>query len=479
MNKLKIIFFIFIIYIIYINNSVNAAINFAISPIKFEIEAFTWTTIYKTASIRNKGNSPVTLTTWATDFQANWTSWTPQLVTRRSELVFPDQELSPWITLATGSLLVNPWEKKDLNFRIDIPNNATPWWHYWAVCFKNNNSETSSTWNIWINIDYCVLLLINVDWEISTEADVEDTVINSWWWWGGWWGWWGWEWNWESWSLQIDECPYLDLTASKYDWKCIDDLFSADELEEDIIGLNLDEDSELEEDDFNISFDTIFINEWNTHIVPKWKITLLDSEWNEIKWVWKITIRDENWVEIGEKIVDYLPLNDQNWNVLPSQKRNFNSEWKWFPYEGYDENWKIIIKYWSPEAYYTKQNTEDNRYLMPWERVNERIKHEKINANIFVSYIDKDWEMVEFNSAKEFYIDYREKYIWVNPYVVICSILIFIIVFLIWIVFRKKRLICINKKCKKKLDDDMKVCPYCWTKQKDKRFWKKEKKSKN
>ncbi len=473
MSKLKIIFFISIFYILYLNNITNAAINFSLTPIKYDIEAFTWTTINRTATLRNNSNIPVNIITWKTDFQANWETWVPNFV-RKSELVYPDQQLSTWIDINIDQFTINPSEQIDINFSITIPNNATPGWHYWAVCFKNNNSETSSTWNIGINIDYCTLILLSVDWEIVTDAEVDDTEISGGWWWGWNWGWWWWGSN-----LEIDECPYIDLTASKYDWKCIDDLFSADELEEDIVGLNLDEDSELEEDDFNITFDTLFINEWNTHLIPNWKITLTDSEWNEIKWIWKETIRNEDWVKLWEKIVDYLPINDHLWNVLPSQKRNFDVDWKWFPYEGYDEDWKIVIKYWTPEEYYTKKNTQDNSYIMPWERINERIIHEKINANINISYIDKDWEMVEFNSAKEFSIDYREKYIWVNPYVVICSILIFIIILLIWIVFRRKRIICINKKCKKKLDDDMKICPYCWTKQKDKRFKKKHKKSKN
>jgi RNA polymerase subunit RPABC4/transcription elongation factor Spt4 len=36
--------------------------------------------------------------------------------------------------------------------------------------------------------------------------------------------------------------------------------------------------------------------------------------------------------------------------------------------------------------------------------------------------------------------------------------------------FRKKKYKCINKQCKKELDEDMKICPYCGVKQNDKRY---------
>jgi rRNA maturation endonuclease Nob1 len=39
---------------------------------------------------------------------------------------------------------------------------------------------------------------------------------------------------------------------------------------------------------------------------------------------------------------------------------------------------------------------------------------------------------------------------------------------------RKKRINCIN--CEEKLKEDMKICPYCGTKQNDKRVKKKKKK---
>ena len=471
MNKLKIIFFIIIFSYLFLNNSSHAAINFTVSPIKFELDTQTWSTIFETAMIRNNGSTWVTLKTTKTDFQANWSTWVPNIV-RKSELVYPDQELSTWITINIDEFTILPGEEKEIQFAIQVPNDASPWWHYWAVCFKNNNSEGSTTWNVAINVDYCILVLINVDWEIVTEWDVWDADITGW---GWWWTWWWW---WES-AQEPDDCPFVDLTASRYDWKCIDNFFDDDdEIDENIDDLNLDDEENQNPDDFNINFEIPFINEWNTHLVPEWQITLIDEDWNQIKWVWKELIKNEHWAVIWEKVVDYLPINDDQWNVLPGQERKFDIEWKWFPYEGYDENWKQVIKYWTPEEYYSRKNIDDIWYLMPWERINERVNHEKVNAYIDISYFNKDWELVEFSSAEEFYIDYKERYVWLNPYAFICAWLFIIVVAFLWllllILLRKKRINCIN--CEEKLKEDMKICPYCGTKQNDKRVKKKKKK---
>lgn len=467
MKFLKYLLLLAFISSLYLWNT-YANINLTVSPIKYEIDTSTWSIITKTATLFNRSDQTHTIITWKSDFESTDNTWNPHFV-RRSELVFSWQELASWIEIDTDSFVIWPWERKDITFTITIPDNATPGWHYWAVFFKNNNSEVSSWWQIAINVDYWVLLLVKVDWEIITKGDVEDIIITDKNVGSGWWGWYS--------SLIIDDCPIIDLTKSRYDWKCIDNFFEDDNIKDNVNELNLDEISKLELEDFNINFETLFINEWNTHLKPTWTIKLVDEDWNEIKWIWKEIIKNDEWAIIWEKIVDYLPINDNWGNVLPWTNRNFESEWRWFPYEWYDENWRKIIKYWTPEEYYTKKNIEERRFLMPWERENERINHEKINAYIDISYINKDGEAVEFNSAKEFYVDYKEKYIWLNPYVFIISWFIILIIFLLLLICRKKKIKCIN--CKKKLDKDMKICPYCWTKQEDKRFKKEKKKKKN
>ena len=220
MNKLKIILFIFITYFLYLNNMAHAAINFTVSPIKYEIDAFTGTTIWRTAILTNNSNAPVNIVTWKSDFQSNWSTWLPQFV-RYSELVHQDQQLSTRINIDTAGFTINPNEEKTINFTLTIPNDATPGWHYWAICFKNKKSEVSTGGNIWINVDYCVIMLVNVDWEVITKAEVKDTVISVSWWAG--WASSNWKNNWNNNAVNNiikDKCPIIDLTASEFDWKC-------------------------------------------------------------------------------------------------------------------------------------------------------------------------------------------------------------------------------------------------------------------
>jgi hypothetical protein len=458
MKFIRLLIISLLLFSYYIGNT-YANINLTVSPIKYEIQANTWSIITKTATLYNKSTQTQTITTWKSDFQSSWTTWNPQFV-RKSELVFPDQELSSRINIDTSLFTIAPWEKKDINFTITVPDNATPGWHYAWIFFKKGSAESSS-WNIVsINVDYWVLILVNIEWKIIENWDLwNTTVISSWW--GGWWN-----------ILKKDDCV-IDLSSSYYDWKCVDAFWIYWDISKNVDKINnLDasdkklsdlDNSNFNDPDFNISFETLFSNDWNTHLKPTWKITLIDEDWKEIKWVWKELVKNSWGSIIWAKVVDYIPINDNEGNVLPYTKRQFNSEWKWFPYEAYDENWKQIIKYWTPEEYYTRKNVEERWFILPWERVNERINHKKINANIELWYVNRKWENVEFNSAKEFYVDYKEKYIWLNPYFFIWAWILLFIFFFFWLIFRKKKIKCIS--CSKKIDKDMKVCPYCGKKQ--------------
>ena len=475
MNLLKKFIIFFTVFFIAFYSKCLAEINLSVSPIKYEIESSTWSTIIKTAKLINLSDQSFTIYTWKSDFTSKDSSWNPKFV-RKSELVFPEQQLSSWITIDTKEFNIWPWEEKEISFTIKIPENATPGWHYWAIFFKNNNSENSVWSQVGINIDYWVLILLKVDWEVVTkwEIEEEEIKINT-----GWWGWWSGWWTPSS-SEKIvskfeneketqenliddkkDNC-FIDLTKSNYDWKCIGSII--EDKEENLIDDKKEENVFDKDKGFNIIFDIPFKNEWNTHIKPEGTIKLIDENWNELKQIWKEVIKNDAWSIIWEKIVDYIPINDVWWNVLPSSKREFKSEWKGFPYKSYDNEWNQVLNYWSPWEYYTKRNIEKRSFLMFWERVAERQKNETIKALINLSYEDENWEDIEFNSAKEFKINYIEEYIQLNPYVIISIISIFIVTFLFWIIWLKRKKKC--KGCWKRIRKDLKICPYCLKKQK-------------
>ncbi len=455
-QRTKKILLVFILFFWYFWIS-NANISFTVSPIKYEIETSTWSTIARKALLFNRTDQTITIYTWVSDFEAKDDKWTPRFI-KKSNDDLTGQELSNWINIEQESFEIWPKEKKEITFTISVPDNATPGWHYWAVFFKNYNAGNGGG-QIKINVDYWVILLVNVEWEIIKDWELDDTEIkiNNTWWYS---------------DIEKDVCKYWDFTASDHDWRCFNswneiigliNYSSIKDNEEKPEDNNENEDDE-NNNDFSVNLDTSFTNKWNTHIKPEGKITLIDDEWNEIKWIWEKSILNEDWAIIGKEIVDFLPINDVWWNVLPSTNRIFENNWRGFPYKTYDDEWNIIIKYWTPEEYYTRKNLEDNLILMPWETIKERICTKNIKAITELSYLDEEWEEVNFNSAKDFVVHYKEQYVWVNPYILALMWIILFFIFFLFIIFKKKKKVC--KKCNKKIDKDMKICPYCWKKQK-------------
>lgn len=504
MSLKKILAYFFITAITLSNNITHiwANINLTVSPIKYDFNATAWQSITKTAKLINLSNNTYTITTDTSDFIAKNLTWTPQFI--RKDLGDP-QQLSTWITINEASFSIGPKEEKDVEFTINIPLDATPGWHYGAIFFQNKNNGIHSG-QIWVHADYWVLLLVNVDGDIIVDGYIEDPTIHT-----GSGGTNGGSWNTSSgstniyhwWSshqniLDIKDNCIIDLTKSNYDGKCVDNPFTKDNIQN-IDNSNNNEENAFSEildtndtnnnqtelvqqidnflnQDFKIKFTLPFENKWNTHLKPVWEITLTDENGNVLKAIWKKIVQNENGVVIGEEIVNYIPINDVEWSVLPSTKREFESQWLWFPYEKYDLEWKKVIDYWSPNEYYSNQNISKNKVIMPWQRINERITNKKITANFRVTYWKEQWKPVEFNSAKDFDIIYKEEYIWINPYFVIWAIFFGFMFLFFWIIGILKKKRCINKKCRKRLKKDMKICPYCWTDQEKKKKENKKKK---
>lgn len=527
----------------------HAAINFTITPIKYELELQPGESITLPASIRNNGDTSVTLPTTASDFQANGTSGIPSIV-RKSELVYPDQQLSSWITISDSSVTLEPGEEKSVDFTIDVPQTASPGWHYGAVLFKNDNSETSTSWNIWINVDYGIIILVNVDGDIIVDVDIAEPIIggsgivrydrcdgpdtsgsiydgkckkdpqntedNT-----------GWNNSgtgnpvsnedsqvnssnennnssfnqdvvksnpnlipWYIWKDENgdpiyefpDDCPFGDFTPSRYDNSCMQFIspISKGNSVKDELGNNIWNSwaETKNREDFDISFSFPIKNKGNTHVKPTGKIILQDEYWKALKAIGKENITNDAWAIIWEKIVDYIPVNESQWNVLPYSQRIFESEWKWFPYKDFDQTGEPVIKYWSPSEYYTRKNQKEAGFLMFWERVSEVRTHKKITALIEMSYKDAEGNPVEFNTAQEFPVQYIEQRVTVNPYIILWLLLIASIILMTWFGIRWWFLVAKRHKCwkcKKVIKSHWETCPYCKAVQDKKKHKKLEK----
>lgn len=455
----QVILFFALFFFFFWNTS--AAINFTLTPIKYEIELAPGQSQTYTASIKNNSTETVTLPTSTSDFVARDESWVPSFV-RKSELVFADQQLSTWITLSQSSVTVDPGEEETINFTINVPNDATPGGKYGAVFFKNPWSETSGGWEIGVNVDYGILILLKVKGSIIVDPEIEDPIIK-----------WGhsdildnaWYLGQDENDTPVyqfeDDCPLWDFTISKYDYKCFEIPFVKDPSP--TWNQNTPE-PVLFESPFEVEIAVPIKNNGNIHVKPTGKIVLEDEDGNIIKAIGKESITNDYGAIIGEKVVDYIPFNDEGGNVLPNSKRLFQSYWKGFPYQTYDDAGNQIIKYWSPSEYYTNKNKKDAGFLMFWERVSEIRQHKKITANIEIRYDDENGEEIVFNSAKDFEIQYIEEWIGLNPYIFLSLwLILFVIIFIIfairwWMVVGRKRK-CWN--CKKEIKAHWETCPYC------------------
>ncbi|MDD3646413.1 MAG: zinc ribbon domain-containing protein [Candidatus Gracilibacteria bacterium] len=443
-KKILLIIFTFIFFLLSFN-FVNASINLSVSPIKEEIQAEIGTTITNIAKLTNHTNETLHIYTGKSDFEPNGDNGKPKFI-RKSELVNPNQQLAEWININTTDFYIEPGETIEIEYTITVPSDATPGGHYGAVFFKNNSSETSGGAAVSINVDYGVLVLVNVAGEVKTDIDIKDPVILG---------------NIGAGSkLERDKCPMGDLSRSYYDGICID------KFEDIINGLKGDkkdntntQTGETQDRDFNISFEIPIENTGNTHIKPSGKIILVDENGNELKEVGKEIITNDKGAIIGEKIVDYIPINDFGGNILPGSERKYQCDWKGFGFKTYDEGGNEIVDYWDPSEYYTNKNKKEAGFLMFWERVCERQQNKKITAIFDISYLDENGELIEYNAAKDFYIDYTEEYIGLNPYVIIPLSGLALAIFTFWIIAILKRKKCPN--CKKRVKKDMKICPYC------------------
>lgn len=331
MKKVFTYILLFILFFSSFSNISYSNIDITVSPIRYEITLNKWDTTTKTIKLFNNTNSAQEI--FITTKNAIWMdeNWQPKFV---DKIDSPNYHLASWLNPAFSTFIVGAWKSIDIPFSIRVHAKASPWWHYWAIFF---NVKEGSWWQINIQKRIWVLVLLKVPWIVNAEWGIDDIsiVINS--------GWWGWAWS-DNKTNNLFKRAYRKYIL----WEKDIELTSAP-----------DEKSKKAKkanpwwDDFSVDLTIDFSNKWNTHLKPKGTIEIVDEDWKPLKKIWKETIKNEAWAIIWEKVVDYIPINDEDWNVLPNENRKFKQSWDWFAYETLDDNGKKIIKYYDPSEYYS------------------------------------------------------------------------------------------------------------------------------
>lgn len=379
MKKLLITFILF--FWLFNFSEIFAKWELSISPLRYEFEIQPGQTKKEKVRVTNYWDEAITVYSDTQNFTSWDETWTPTFIDSKDNQ--SNFMLSKWIKAEQQNITLAPKETQEITFEISIPENAEPGWHYAALFFgpwAPGWTQVAVVQRLW------VLILVNVPWEVKI-----------------------------SWELSK-----FELGSKK------DNIFQ-------------------EKDKFNslpIVFQTLFTNEWNTHLKPKWTIILRDENNEILKWVWKEMMFTPSWAYLWEKVTDNLIINNNNWNVLPSSNRIFETLWEWFWYTILNEDWTKTVKFKSPGEYFNEQTKAElkNNFLMPWQQVKIKNNSKKITAEYNLYYEWKDKVKKEFNWKNKFEITYEEEYIWLNIYVLtVLLILIWLCAWYIIIILPKQK----------------------------------------
>lgn len=334
--------------------------SLSISPLKHELTIEAGKERSEIIKVTNNSDAPITLYSSKEDFIAGDDSGTPTFVKPQNQ-TSDIYSLSNWISIENQNITLAKGETREVRFSVKVPANGEPGGHYGAIFFSPGAPSGAQ---VAVVQRLGVLVLINVPGNIQIAGSMESFRIGK-------------------------------LTGKEF--------------------------SESESfDSFPISFETKFKNEGNTHLKPTGKIELVDENGEILKSVGKESITNQNGAFIGEKMVDYIPVNDSLGNVLPKSERRFESTWEGFGYL-YTEptDGKQVVKFKNLTEYYADRAAEKRAFLQFWESIHTRTVNKPITANLTLSYEGKDKEKKEFRDSKKITVEYEEQYIGINYLVIV------------------------------------------------------------
>lgn len=172
-------------------------------------------------------------------------------------------------------------------------------------------------------------------------------------------------------------------------------------------------------EDFPVVFSTRFKNEGNVHLKPTGKIEIVDENGEILKGIGKEAVLSPQGAYVGEKLVDYVPVNDGLGNVLPNSERRFESKWEGFGYQVLNENGTKTVSFKGLSEYYADKAAEKRQYLKFYESVHTRTVTKTFAAKLSLSYEGKDKVKKDFEETKTFDVSYEEQYVGMNFLVIL------------------------------------------------------------
>lgn len=394
-------------------------IDMSVSPIRDEFTATPWTPITRSITYSNNSDTPYAIYITIEDCVPSGNYGTP--ICRITTGSWVNSEFSStWITVNEGTFTVPPKTTKTITYTINPPKDATPGWHYGAIFFNNPNTPSPSSNSVGMIRRIGMLYMMNIPGNIVVNSEVGDILVDG------------------TINTKI-ESPIVFTSAPENIKTLIRNWNNAPMWWSIWKELNpIWEKPTLPNAPFSLTLQVPVKNYWNIHIRPKGKVFLYNEAGEQLKNIWKESIIDENGVYIGEKIVDYLPINDERWNVLPDTDRTFQIQWLGFGYEERDPSTgKFSIKFETPGEYYSRLFEENLQFIYPWDKLSIRQEKEIITAKVEFSYNDITTEK---DVTKLMNIPVHVEYSYItktlNYWVIIITLSI---IFFGWILIGKRR----------------------------------------
>ncbi len=382
-------------------------IDMGVSPIKYELSVPAGQSSTKTITFYNNSTTQYEIYLSAEDCTADIQVGTPKC--RAITATWVDtQSLATWVSFDWPSRFIVPARsEKKISFTITPPTLADPGWHYGAIFLNNLDYGVEGGNAVKMIRRAGVLLLVNIPWKMVYDTKIGDIEIDIP-------------------LLSAWEDPRMAKLPKWRRWQEkimqeLDPRFDTPLL--------------FDTDDFVVTFTVPVKNSGNTHILPVGRIEIFDEKGIPLEKIGKESIRTSEWVFLSERIVDYLPINDETSNVLPNSDRLFSVAWRGFAYEIVEWG-KVVIKFLSPQAYYSQEETRNASVLMPWEKYRIMPVSRTLKAKMYLEYKWENAEIVPYEKEQDINIHYLSIQKWLNYGAIL---IIFSIIVAIWLISSLRR----------------------------------------
>ncbi|MDD3067179.1 MAG: hypothetical protein PHO48_05130 [Candidatus Gracilibacteria bacterium] len=272
---------IWLLAICAVTTSVSAA-SITITPPKFEYNANPGETIRGVVKLNNQGSDTLTLIQSIQDFVSSGETGQPSFVDASENN--KALSISNWINVNDNRVTtINPNGNVEVPFTIVIPSDAEPGGHYGAIFF----SPPAASGQVAISERIGSLVLVRVSGEISEAGKLD---------------------RFDAYTPTLTEDQILK-TSSKFFFGSLP-----------------------------VTLAMRWENQGNVHFKPTGKIEIYNTFGMKVAPVGVKSVLNERGVETGKEIVDYIPVNNAQGNVLAKSFRTFLEKWEGEPYWFYNEN---------------------------------------------------------------------------------------------------------------------------------------------